>query len=61
MGTLEVRGTEVFYTQIPLNIGDAKDYFTYRIIDNSRLESNIVRVDLEIIKTIPVTKDDYYQ
>lgn len=61
LGTLEVRGTEVFYTQIPLNIGDAKDYFTYRIIDNSRLESNIVRVDLEIIKTIPVTKDDYYQ
>src|SRR5690606_10083665 len=33
---------------------------TYRIYDNSRLSSEIVRVDLEIIKTIPITIDDYY-
>lgn len=59
LGRLEVAGINVFYSQI--NAFDSgSDYFTYRIIDNSRLQSNIVRVHVEIIKTIPVAVDDYY-
>lgn len=37
-----------------------KDSFTYRVMDNSKLKSNLVRVNIDIVKTIPVAKDDFY-
>lgn len=37
-----------------------QDSFTYRIKDNSRLKSNLVRVKIQIVKTTPVAVDDYH-
>jgi gliding motility-associated-like protein/uncharacterized repeat protein (TIGR01451 family) len=59
MGSLTIDGVDVYFTQHN-NLESGKDYFTYRIHDNSRLTSEIVRVDIEIIRTIPVTVDDYF-
>lgn len=36
------------------------DSFTYRLVDNSRLKSEIVRVHIEIKKTVPIAVDDYF-
>lgn len=59
MGSLSINGVDIYFTQHN-NLESGTDYFTYRIIDNSRLSSEIVRVDIEIIKTIPVTVNDYF-
>ncbi|NGM72292.1 gliding motility-associated C-terminal domain-containing protein [Sphingobacterium sp. SGL-16] len=59
MGRLEVNGINILYTQYN-NLESGEDFFTYRIHDNSRLTSEIVGVDLTIIKTVPITVDDYF-
>lgn len=38
-----------------------QDSFTYRLLDKSKLKSNLVRVDINILKTIPIAEDDYYK
>src|SRR5690606_19217065 len=59
MGSLSINGMNIYFTQHN-NLESGTDYFTYHIIDNSRLSSEIVRVDIEIIKTIPVAVNDYF-
>ncbi|MCA5003633.1 DUF7507 domain-containing protein [Sphingobacterium bovistauri] len=59
LGNLAVDGLTVQYTQFN-NFESGLDYFTYRVYDNSRLMSNIVRVELTIVKTIPKAIDDYF-
>lgn len=59
MGNVRVEGIKVFYKQHD-NFESGEDYFTYRIVDNSRLASNAVRVDLTILKTSPQAVDDYF-
>lgn len=59
LGSLTINGLTVTYTQNN-NFESGPDYFTYRIYDNSRLYSNIARVDIMIEKTKPIAVDDYY-
>src|SRR5690606_38573307 len=48
MGSLSINGMNIYFTQHN-NLESGTDYFTYHIIDNSRLSSEIVRRDIEII------------
>lgn len=59
MGRLDVDGLNVVFSQYN-NFESGDDFFTYRIHDNSRLISDITRVSLTILKTMPIAKDDYY-
>jgi len=59
MGSLLVVGTTVRFIQFN-NLESGSDFFTYRIHDNSRLTSEIVRVDIEILKTIPIAVNDLF-
>lgn len=59
LGRLDVNGLKVVYRQHN-NFQSGEDFFTYRIHDNSRLSSQVVRVDIVILKTKPIAVDDYY-
>lgn len=59
MGKLSVVDGSVRYVPNGNSIY-GKDSFTYRVLDNSKLKSNLVRVNIEIIRTTPVANDDFY-
>lgn len=58
-GSIIIQNGQVVYTPLERSYY-GNDSFTYRIIDLSRLRSNIVEVKISILQTIPIAVDDKY-